>query len=315
MGMIGEALVSQVSKFTKTASLDKYARNLQNIGVDPSSVKDVRQLIEDGCDPLHAAYAAMQNLVSVFAESVSVLPELKAYCDIAGPAEEEYMPTGPPMSPLTGSYFTCWAFFDLQFGPDRETITTCLLEVAEHLGYSADMIRVLELMQASRMGIYEHCGNQRGLVQLTELVSRKAYLCHVPAGYSGEKGQRWLVRILPAINDSFDYNVVFNTPYILTDQTETDWTAFLKRTLLTMGELNDAKTLHALMKYGPETHYWNEYIFQAFHHSQNNAIFLAGLPDVKDSLPHGDLCKKKAALPKKRVRNRNLRLKKKRRRK
>lgn len=27
-------------------------------------------------------------------------------------AEEHYLPSGPPMSPLTPSFFTCWAFFD-----------------------------------------------------------------------------------------------------------------------------------------------------------------------------------------------------------
>jgi len=40
------------------------------------------------------------------------------------------------------------------------------------------------------------------------------------------------------------------------------------------------------MKYGLDTHYWNEYIFQAYHHHQKEAIFLTGLPDVRDSLPH-----------------------------
>ena len=97
MGMIAETLVSQVSKFTKRASFDNYVGNLQNIGVDPGSVKNVRQLVDDGCDPLHAAYVAMQHLVSMFAEAVSVLTELKAYCDIVGPAEEEYMPRGPQL--------------------------------------------------------------------------------------------------------------------------------------------------------------------------------------------------------------------------
>jgi hypothetical protein len=315
MGMIGEALVSQVNKFAKIASLADYAGNLQNIGVDPNSVKDVKQLIDDGLDPLHAAYVAMQHLVSLFAESVSVLPELKAYCDIAGPAEEEYIPKGPPLSPLTGSYFTCWAFFDLQFGPDKETIGTCLLDVAEYLDYSADMDRVLELMQNSRMGIYEHCGSQRGRIWLQELISQKNYLCHIPAGYSGGKGQRWLVRIFPPINDSFDYSVVFNTPYVLMDQTKDDWIVFVKRTLLGMGEPDNAKAFYTLMKYGLETNYWNEYIFQAFHHNQNNAIFPTGLPDVKGSLPHGDLGKTNPVIPKRRVQNRNLKLKKKRRRK
>lgn len=315
MGLIGDTLASQVRKLDRAVSFQNNVNGLVGVGVDPSTVKNVKQLIDDGLDPLHAAYVAIQNLTSLFAECVSVLPELKAYYDIVKPAEEEYMPEGPPWSPLTRNYFTCWSFFDLQFGPDRETIGTCFLDVIAHLDYSADMGRVLELMQNSRMGIYEHCGNQGGRVWLQELISQKEYLCYIPAGYSGEKGQHWLVRILPPINDLFDYNIVFNTPYVLMDQTKGDWTAFVKRTLLGMGEVDNSKAFHTLMKYGLEVNYWNEYIFQAYHHNQNDAIFLTGLPDVKGSLPHGDLRKTGPAVPKRRVRNKNLKLKKKKRRK
>lgn len=59
---------------------------------------------------------------------MSELPEFDPYCEIVGPAEEEYMPNAPPHSPLTRSYFTTWAFFDVRFGPDGETIGTCLLD-------------------------------------------------------------------------------------------------------------------------------------------------------------------------------------------
>ena len=69
-------------------------------------------------DPLHAVYVAVQNLSSVFAERVSVLPEFDPYYRVVLDAQENYMPSGPPWSPLTGSYFTTWAFFDLRFGPD-----------------------------------------------------------------------------------------------------------------------------------------------------------------------------------------------------
>ena len=43
------------------------------------------------------------------------LPEMKKYAKMVGAAEEEYMPSGPPMSPLTASFFTTWAFYDLRF--------------------------------------------------------------------------------------------------------------------------------------------------------------------------------------------------------
>src|SRR5918998_2647117 len=65
-------------------------------------------------DPLHAVYVAVQNATSVFAERVSGYPEFKPYYQLAAQAEDEYLPDGPPMSPLTKSYFTAWAFFDLQ---------------------------------------------------------------------------------------------------------------------------------------------------------------------------------------------------------
>ena len=87
-----------------------------------------------GYDPLHAVYIAVQNITSVFAECVSVLPELKSYYKTVGDAEEEYMPDGPPMSPLTRSYFTTWAFFDFRFGGDHETIGTCLIDLGESTG-------------------------------------------------------------------------------------------------------------------------------------------------------------------------------------
>ena len=83
----------------------------------PKDVHDVQSLVAQGYDPLHAVYLAVQNITSVFAECVSVLPELKSYYKTVGDAEEEYMPAGPPMSPLTASFFTCWALFDACLGP------------------------------------------------------------------------------------------------------------------------------------------------------------------------------------------------------
>ena len=314
MGMIGESLAGRMKRLDKIAALQDSARSFQGMGLDPRAVKDIREHIEQGADPLHAAYVTMQHLTSMFAEGISMLPELKAYCDIVGPAEEDYMPQGPPWSPLTGSYFTCWAFFDLRFGPDKETIGTCFLEVNRELDFSPDMSEVLELMLNSRMGIYEHRGIRGGSVVLQELTSKEEYECYVPAGYAGETGQCWLVRRLPPVGELFDYSVVFTTPYVLTGQSKEDWIAFLNRTLLAGGETNHRTSLYEFMKYGLDTNYWNEYLFQAYQHHQKEAIFLSGLPDVQGSLPHGELRKGKPELPGRRKnRNQHLKLKKPRR--
>ena len=43
-----------------------------------------------------------------------------------------------------------------------------------------------------------------------------------------------------------------------------------------------------LMKYGVIPEYWNEYVFQAYSNFQSDVIFLHGIPDKPDSLPHFD---------------------------
>ena len=41
-------------------------------------------------------------------------------------------------------------------------------------------------------------------------------------------------------------------------------------------------------KNGPDLHYWNEFAFKAYHHHQSDAIILAGIPDLKATLPHAE---------------------------
>jgi hypothetical protein len=59
-----------------------------------------------------------------------------------------------------------------------------------------------------------------------------------------------------------------------------------------LGSADTRKALHEFLKFGKAAHSrkpdesWNEFIFQAYHHHQAEAIFLTGLPDVIESLPH-----------------------------
>ena len=81
-----------------------------------SSDKELARL-----DPLHAVYVYGQNKMSVFVEQLAELPVMSELTEAYLSAEEEYMPSGPPMSPLTHSYFTCWGFFDLCVGTMKES--------------------------------------------------------------------------------------------------------------------------------------------------------------------------------------------------
>ena len=190
MGPISKKLARRFTKWS-----DQFWQEARTVHI-PKDVRDVETLVKDGHDPLHAVYISVQNITSVFAECVSVLPELEPYNDVIAAAEDEYMPDAPPMSPLTRSYFTTWAFFDFRFGDGMETIGTCLLDVSDRLGLNPGLVEGIRLFQESRMGIYEHVGTQGGRVRLRELVTGRGFDTLCTSGYGGVAGGTLTVRAL-----------------------------------------------------------------------------------------------------------------------
>jgi hypothetical protein len=253
----------------------------------PGGVKDIQSLINDGLDPIHAVYAFVQQMSSMFAEGVSQLPEMKAYYKAAAAAEDEYMPEGPPISPLTGSFFTTWAFFDLRFGKSGDTIGGCQIELNDLFCLNPDQLDALKKLNHSRMGIYEQIGFDGPHVRLRELITNDEVVCQNASGYRGQQGELWYVRLLPPLLPELaTYHIVFTTPYILIGNGKDDWTQFLNRSMRLFKSDDEHEQLYRLMKYGTGPNYWNKFVFRAYHHHQSDAIFLAGIPDLKATLPH-----------------------------
>jgi hypothetical protein len=206
---------------------------------------------------------------------------------LIAPAEDEYMPSGPPMSPLTTSYFTCWAFFDAAFGKThRETIGTCILAMLRELDSHPDLIRVVEQMQHSRMGLFVLEEQDGDVVVLRELLTDERRRCFAPSGHRGRPGELWYARALPPPLDTDGPGVAFTTPYVIVRPGVDDWVAYLRRTLPKTGEADERRAYESLLKYGLKSNYWNEYVFEAYVNHTAAAIFLAGLPDVAESRPH-----------------------------
>ncbi len=178
MGVISKKLASRLRRAKKLLG-DLRRQVAIDFSKIPRNVQGKVTLDTPGYDPLHAAYIAAQNFTGLFMEEVTQFPEFDSYWKIYGPAQKEYMPSGPPISPLTKSFFTAWAFFDLHSGPDRETIGSCLLDVAELLEMDPFMVETIRQFQDSRMGIYEHCGSEGGRIRLRELVTDDEFTCHV----------------------------------------------------------------------------------------------------------------------------------------
>ncbi len=239
----------------------------------------------DGLTPEHRVLAAAHNMLSVQFELLSELPEMRRFARAFTNAEDEYMPNGPPMSPLTSSYFQCWAFYDLAFDLERESIATCVIAVGKALRIDPGMLAVWSALECSRLGLYLHEGAAGDTVILRELVTDDTCRCLVPAGYLGTEGELWLARVV--LPPSSDTAVAFITPYVVLSPGAEDWLAYLERTLTKVpGNKDRPAAYQQLMKYGLSSAYWNEYIFEAYANHRPDAVFLAGLPDVEESRPH-----------------------------
>jgi hypothetical protein len=253
----------------------------------PGGIKDIPTLIKEGHDPIHAVYIFMQNFTSHFAEGVSQLPEMKTWARAVEKAEDEYMPAGPPMSPLTGSFFWMWALYDLRIGKSTDTLAYCQIAANDIIQMNSHQLDALKKMERSRMGIYEHVDKNGPHIRLKELITNDHFTCLCPTGYVGTKGELWYVRLLPPLEPEHAiYWIAMTTPYVLIEASKSDWIAFLKRTTLQCDGPNDRTRLHNLLKYGLQPNYWNEFVFKAYHHHQHDAVFLTGIPDMKATLPH-----------------------------
>jgi hypothetical protein len=291
MGTTAEKIARSVAAQAKAPVVDmaahRWARQMmKEAELDRDGIK---QMVADGLDPCHAVYTHAHALVSIAAEHLSTTKEARQFARIVSDAEDTYMPSFPPMSPVTTSHFAMWTLFDVQFGQSHETIGTCFLRIGELAGLPAGLRAAVAALQASRLGLYVHCGHDGRFVRLREIGTQEPTRCFVPAGFRGEIGEIWLSRLLPPPDAQFDYHVTATTPYVIRGFAEAAWLDYLERERQRFGSKIPARRMDVtafIMKHGPSVNHWNEYIFCGYAGHCNEAVFLTGIPDRKKSLPH-----------------------------
>lgn len=236
-------------------------------------------------DPSHAWYVAAQRQLSIFVETTSSLPATERLADAINEAQEEYMPLGPPMSPLTGSYFFFWSVCDFSPNGDGETLGSATLDLVREIGTDPLLLGAMDTLEQSRMGLWVHQGRDGDGVVLRELLTDEVARCVVPAGYLGAKGEVWFARVLPPGTPGLA-SVVMTTPYVLVRTSAADWLAYLKRALKAYPPAQWRTIYPLLMKYGVNPRYWPEYVFEGYVNHRDDVVFLTGFPDIEASRPH-----------------------------
>ena len=234
-----------------------------------------------GLEPSHASHTYALNRVSDIVQELVDFPEMSPFIERLMASEEMYMPNGPPVSPLTRSYYTLWAFFDVPGGPFQETFGSIVLELGKAFGMAPDLLDAIETLQRSRMGLYLHNGARGSVVTLEDLLTGTSQRVVVPAGYLGKRGELWFVRLLPPLYAEDPNHIAMTTPYVIGRPDVHEWLEYFARN----GISGAGAEYERHLKYGPEASYWPEYVFEAYVNHRRDLIWLAGLPDIPESRP------------------------------
>ncbi|MCF8039644.1 MAG: hypothetical protein K9K79_10040 [Desulfohalobiaceae bacterium] len=296
---IANKIISDIKKISgrKVLNLEEIRKGHQMAEDLEASVASDKELAR--LDPLHAMYVFALNRLDILAAQLTQLPACHKLFSALAAADDIYMPSFPPMSPVTRSYFSCWSFLDFEVGNYKESLAKIAIRISQALSSHQNLITLYQRMQESRMGLYVHQGTKKKRIILKELITEKEFNCISPSGYIGTSGELWFARIFPEPfpDRSFGYSVVFTTPYVIGKVEKgffkntgilDEWQLFFERTLGKTGETDRIKTYEQFMKYGLRRHYWNEYIFKSYANYTDHVVYLTGIPDRPETLPHAD---------------------------
>lgn len=286
MKKISEKLISKFRKYRLNKMID-----LSEVLSDKDTILKINLGLakisrKEDLDPSHKIYIQLQNVLSCFSEEISVLDEFEDYYEMLEKFDLEFMPSYPPMSPITGSYFSYYCLSDFRFGEQNETMSTIFKDIGLELKYDQLFIKAIDNLIHSSMKFYKHLGVKGDLVELMDIITGDKHLCVSTSKYFGNPNEIWFVRIVPNLDEQYDYQIILNTPYVIVKQNEGDWIEYFERQGIKKNELGVERKIINLMKYNPDPKYWHNYIMDGYLNYKSNCIFLTGIPDIKGSKPH-----------------------------
>ncbi len=231
------------------------------------------------------AYAAAVNVTSEFAAQALDIVELIPFNNKLADIQEDYMPSYPPMSPVTIAFFSGWMVLDAKDHHSELTLGGMFAHYLKTRNELECLQHALSFLNDSYCAFYEVLQAEAGEVRLWDIAVRREFRCWNSSGYAGRRGEVWFARVLPPFSAYSHLWVTVSTPYVFAEGGRA-WEGFIARCL---GPANGSDNrLQEYLKHGKFLGYWLEFIHQAYANYTWNAIFLAGFPDQPESRPHSD---------------------------
>jgi hypothetical protein len=218
---------------------------------------------------------------------------------------DEYMPGYPPISPVTDSHFYCSTYMSYRFGVEHETAAEIIRKVFQEWDVDQRGIESLRRLCCSRSGIFETRAVSPGRTLVRELVTDREFFLYPSAGYPGRPGELRFSRVAIPAEVTGDTFFEVTTPYILTGVDAGEWTEYLQSDIPDVATRRDplcgpdpervvlphsdiADRLAALFEDDCGVMLWNDFIMDGYSNYQKSAIFLTGIPNRPETLPHND---------------------------
>lgn len=218
---------------------------------------------------------------------------------------EEYMPAYPPISPVTDSFFFSAMYLSYRFGADHETAAEIIQQVLQLWNAESRCLDMLKRLRSSRSGIFETKEVSGSSILVRELVTNREFKLFPSTGYTGRPGELRFSRVVIPAEASGQTFFEVTTPYILVGCSAEEWTNYLsgempatalRRDPLCGRELDSsvlphsdpADRLSALFEDDCGEMSWNDYIMDGYLNYQKSAVFLTGIPNRPETLPHND---------------------------
>lgn len=271
MGIISNKLRKKFQKLDKRKIIN--FSELEEIKKKQKEIESIMKInFNEKEDPSHKIYSISQNLLSFLSEEFAPLIEFSDFTDTISDIQEEYMPSYPPMSPLTTTYFNFWCFNDFEFGKEKETLSSIVHELFINNNLDEIIVQASLNMRNSNMSFYIHEGFDDKLIVLREILSNEKYNCICPAGYIGNKGEIWFARVVQNLDQIYNYHIVVTTPYVILKYKEKDWIEFFKRQGIENKKGNYKVEFKKFLKNNPNIRYWHDYIMDAYVNYTDNFI-------------------------------------------
>ncbi|MEO8177841.1 MAG: hypothetical protein ABI895_03315 [Deltaproteobacteria bacterium] len=232
--------------------------------------------------------------------------------------EEEYQPSGPPKSPVYNSYSMQHILAEVPQGVARETPYSVLARLTRTDPARARLHRLAQTLADSHLDLYRVKQATASAAELVHVRSDASVSVLVTGPFLRDEDLA-LARVLRFEERAF----IADSPYLLKASVQ-DWLEYVERVAaahagsaadrvaqarsLPAGAKLSAKQLaqrrklrsqaasesgtdEALvrhLKHGASARFWFEYVVHGYAGERNGIVYLAGVPDRPETLPHGD---------------------------